>query len=97
MPLRGSFLYEFSQASGNLSIRWRRQPCGYMVFNAEQIEGLPEIYYTRPEPKRTGPARIEHAESFFANIQADIRIRGARAYYAIDADYIAMPCMPRFA
>ena len=28
MPLRGSFLYEFSEASGNLSIRWRRQPCG---------------------------------------------------------------------
>jgi len=28
MPLRGSFLYEFSQASGNLSIRWRRRPCG---------------------------------------------------------------------
>ena len=27
-PLRGSFLYEFSEASGNLSIRWRRQPCG---------------------------------------------------------------------
>jgi hypothetical protein len=28
MPLRGSFLYEFFKASGNLSIRWRRQPCG---------------------------------------------------------------------
>ena len=27
-PLRGSFLYEFSKASGNLSIRWRRRPCG---------------------------------------------------------------------
>jgi len=27
-PLRGSFLYEFSEAWGNLSIRWRRQPCG---------------------------------------------------------------------
>ena len=27
MPLRGSFLYEFSEASGNLSIRWRRGYC----------------------------------------------------------------------
>ena len=27
-PLRGSFLYEFSKASGNLSIRWGRRPCG---------------------------------------------------------------------
>jgi len=26
--LRGGFLYEFSEAWGNLSIRWRRQPCG---------------------------------------------------------------------
>ena len=25
-PLRGSFLYEFSKASGNLSIRWGRRP-----------------------------------------------------------------------
>ncbi len=25
-PLRGSFLYEFSEASGNLSIRWGRGP-----------------------------------------------------------------------
>ena len=69
---------------------------GYTVFNAEQIEGLPEIFYTRPEPKRTGPARIDHAEAFFANTQADIRIRGARAYYAIDADYIAMPPIESF-
>ena len=28
MPLRGNFLYEFSEASGNLSIRWRRRPGG---------------------------------------------------------------------
>ena len=25
-PLRGNFLYEFSEAFGNLSIRWRRHP-----------------------------------------------------------------------
>ena len=28
MPLRGSYLDEFSEGLGNLSIRWRRQPCG---------------------------------------------------------------------
>ena len=28
MPLRGSFLHEFSQASGNLSIRWGRDHAG---------------------------------------------------------------------
>jgi len=64
---------------------------GYTVFNVEQIEGLPEIYYSRIEPKGTGPERIAHAEAFFAKTGADIRTRGSRAYYAIEADYIAMP------
>ena len=69
---------------------------GYTVFNVEQIEGLSEMYYTRPEPKMSGPARIEHAEEFFTNTGADIRSRGGRAYYAIDADYIAMPPIESF-
>jgi antirestriction protein ArdC len=69
---------------------------GYTVFNVEQIEGLPEIYYTRPDPKGTGPERIAHAEAFFAKTGADIRTRGSRAYYAIDADYIAMPPIESF-
>ena len=69
---------------------------GYTVFNVEQIEGLPELFYARPEPKLTGPARIDHAEAFFANTKADIRIRGARAYYASDADFIAMPPIESF-
>ncbi len=69
---------------------------GYTVFNAEQIEGLPATYYTKPEPILTGPSRIDHAEAFFANTKADIRIRGGRAYYAIDDDFIAMPPIESF-
>ena len=69
---------------------------GYTVFNVQQIEGLPEHFYARPEPKLTGPARIDHAEAFFANTKADIRIRGARAYYASEADFIAMPPIESF-
>jgi antirestriction protein ArdC len=64
---------------------------GYTVFNVEQIEGLPEIFYTKPQPKLDPPARIEHAEAFLAATGADVRIRGSRAYYAIDPDYIALP------
>jgi antirestriction protein ArdC len=45
---------------------------GYTVFNAEQIEGLPDVFYRRPEPKHTGSTRIEHAEAFFANTRADM-------------------------
>lgn len=64
---------------------------GYTVFNVEQIEGLPEQYYVKPEPKFTAVERIDHAESFFAATKADIRYRGDRAYYAQDSDYIQMP------
>ena len=39
---------------------------GYTVFNAEQIDGLPEHYYAKP-PQIIDPAlRIDHAETFFA-------------------------------
>ena len=53
---------------------------GYTVFNVEQIDGLPEIYYARPEAKLTPVERIARAEAFFANTGADIRHRGDRAY-----------------
>jgi len=69
---------------------------GYTVFNVEQIEGLPEQYYVRPEPKFTPVQRIEHAEAFFAATKADIRYRGGQAYYAQGADYIRMPPIESF-
>jgi antirestriction protein ArdC len=50
------------------------------VFNVEQIEGLPEVYYTRPERKFSSVERIAHADRFFANTRAMIRYGGARAY-----------------
>jgi antirestriction protein ArdC len=45
---------------------------GYSVFNVEQIEGLPEHFYTKPEPVIDPAQRIEHAEAFFAATGADI-------------------------
>ena len=38
---------------------------GYSVFNVEQIEGLPEHFYTKPEPVIDPAQRIDHAEEFF--------------------------------
>ncbi|HEX8816675.1 MAG TPA: integrase core domain-containing protein, partial [Terriglobales bacterium] len=38
---------------------------GYTVFNVEQIEGLPEIYYAKAAPALDPVARIAHAEAFF--------------------------------
>ena len=69
---------------------------GYTVFNVEQIDGLPEQYYVKPEPKFNPVERIEHAEEFFASTQADIRYRGGRAYYAQEPDYIQMPPIESF-
>jgi antirestriction protein ArdC len=69
---------------------------GYTVFNVEQIEGLPEHYYAKPELKLTPVERIARAEIFFANLQADIRYRGDRAFYSNDGDYIQMPVIEAF-
>lgn len=69
---------------------------GYTVFNVEQIEGLPEHYYAKPEPKLPTLQRIERADAFFAATKADIRYRGGRAYYAQEADYIQMPPIESF-
>jgi antirestriction protein ArdC len=69
---------------------------GYTVFNVEQIDGLPEAYYSKPEPKMTGPERIEHADAFFSATGADVRYRGGRAFYAMESDYIQMPPIESF-
>jgi antirestriction protein ArdC len=69
---------------------------GYAVFNVDQIEGLPEQYYARPEPRFNPVQRIEHADAFFAATKADIRYRGGRAFFALDADYIQMPPIEAF-
>ena len=69
---------------------------GYTVFNVEQIEGLPAIYYTVPESNLTTVERIECAEAFFAGTRADIRYRGDRAFYSCDGDYIQMPVIEAF-
>jgi antirestriction protein ArdC len=68
----------------------------YTVFNVDQIEGLPEHYYAKPEAKFTAVERIEHAEAFFAALHADIRYRGGQAYYSEESDYIQIPPIESF-
>ena len=69
---------------------------GYTVFNVEQIEGLPEIFYATVPPARDPIARITHAESFFASLGATIKHGGNRAYYAQELDYVQMPSFEAF-
>ncbi|MCB9959686.1 MAG: DUF1738 domain-containing protein [Rhodospirillaceae bacterium] len=63
----------------------------YTVFNTEQIEGLPEHYYAKPEPKADGPQRIAHAEAFFAQTRAQIVSGGTEASYNVALDQVRMP------
>jgi len=64
---------------------------GYTVFNVEQIDGLPDHYYAKVEPKLDPVARIDRAENFFAACKANVRHGGNRAYYAYELDYVQMP------
>lgn len=68
----------------------------YTVFNVEQIEGLPDHYYTKPEPVIDPAQRIDHAEAFFAATGADIRHGGNRAYYCGGSDHVQMPVFECF-
>ncbi len=64
---------------------------GYTVFNAEQIDGLPERFTALAEPTLDPVARIERVEEFFAATKADIHHGGNMACYAIGLDRIQMP------
>ena len=64
---------------------------GYTVFNVEQIDGLPEVYYAKAAPILDPVARINHAEKFFAALGATIRHGGNLAFYSIATDAIQMP------
>jgi antirestriction protein ArdC len=64
---------------------------GYTVFNVEQIDGLPEQYYAKPEPRIDPVQRIDTAESFFAGTGATIRHGGTMAYYNVSQDFVQMP------
>ena len=69
---------------------------GYTVFNVEQIDGLPEHYYGKPESITDSVQRIAHAEVFFAATGANVVHGGSRAFYFPSTDNIHMPCIDFF-
>jgi antirestriction protein ArdC len=69
---------------------------GYIVFNVEQIDGLPAQYYGKPAPMSEPLPRITRAETFFAATRATIRHGGNSAHYALHADHIQMPVFEAF-
>lgn len=69
----------------------------YWVFNANQIEGLPELYTRKPEPKEANPeGRKSELERFFAQTKADIQNGGSEASYNILLDRVKMPPFETF-
>ena len=68
----------------------------YTVFNCDQIDGLPDHYYHRPDKVIDPVERIDHADRFFANAGARIRHGGNSAFYAPSSDHIQMPPFESF-
>jgi antirestriction protein ArdC len=69
---------------------------GYTVFNVEQVEGLPESFYERPEVGAEKLELIETAEKFFAATGAIVRHGGHRAFYSPQLDLIQLPLPEAF-
>ncbi|MEX4009960.1 ArdC family protein [Neoaquamicrobium sediminum] len=68
----------------------------YTVFNCDQIDGLPEHYYHRPDKIIDPVSRIEHADRFFKHTRAVIRHGGSKAFFAPASDHIQMPPFESF-
>ncbi len=68
----------------------------YAVFNAEQIDGLPEKFHAEPVTFPMTGQRLEVVDSFFAKTGADIREGGTKAFYAPSSDHIQMPPFASF-
>jgi antirestriction protein ArdC len=70
---------------------------GYSVFCADQIEGLPDHFYARPQIDVSDKKdRLADADAFFANLGADIREGGNKAFYSPTGDFIQMPHFDAF-
>lgn len=70
----------------------------YTVFNVEQIEGLPSMFYEKPAPRDDGHTveMIAEAEEFFAGTGAHFRHGGNRAFYTTAGDFIQLPPVQAF-
>ncbi|MCB2009558.1 MAG: DUF1738 domain-containing protein [Geminicoccaceae bacterium] len=68
----------------------------YTVFNVEQVDGLPPHFYATAAPQLDPLARLDHADTFFASLGADVRHGGNRAFYAIEPDFVQMPPFESF-
>lgn len=86
--------------TGERNDQTRRVLKSYAVFNADQVEGLPERFHPQPnldpveqpadQPVASEGRRAE-LDRFFAAVPAALRHHGDQAYYEPVADRITMP------
>lgn len=65
----------------------------YLVFNADQIDGLPGYFHAAALPERpVAPSRRQAAiDRFFASIPAQVKHGGNQAYFTPTFDFIQLP------
>ncbi len=109
---RGSYVVFYTELNGkagetttpntNETSEARRILRGYTVFNADQIEGLPDSFYPKVdcEPSILSPVQKSQDEArisaLFAKIPVTIRHGGNRAFYSKANDIIQMPVREAF-
>ena len=68
----------------------------YRVFNASQIDGLPDKFTPAPQELRDNPP-CEPLDAFFANCGSSMQLEGSnRCFYRRNTDTIHMPALNRF-
>jgi antirestriction protein ArdC len=63
----------------------------FTVFNASQIDGLPDRFFPQPRPIPAPTERDRALEAFFTAIPACVRHWGAEAFYSPALDEVTMP------
>lgn len=65
----------------------------YLVFNAEQTEGLSKEYFATPEPKEK---QFSNLLDVAQNSGFKIKLSGSQAFYSPASDQITMPAVEQF-
>lgn len=68
----------------------------YVVFNADQIDGLPERFTAAPEAIRGEREQVEAADKLIAASGVPFHIRGNDAFYSPSLDFIQVPDQRQF-
>ncbi|MDB5986768.1 MAG: hypothetical protein JWR16_1821 [Nevskia sp.] len=63
----------------------------FNVFNAEQIDGLPQRFHAEHAASAPVAERIPELDAFMRKTGADVRHGGGRAFYRMSDDFIQLP------